>query len=112
MAFSAIPFSASTDGRPVLVATTADPGTTIHTAQASATLFDKVEASASNIDTIDHVITMEWGSNAASDLVIVTVPAKSTIPLPAVYLRNSLPLKIFADLANKVLIAGRVIRSA
>lgn len=112
MAFSAIPLSASTDGRPILISTIADPGNTIHTSQASATFFDEVQAVASNNDTIAHKITLEWGSNTASDLVIVTVPAGQSIPLPSVFLRNALVLKIFADLANKVLIAGRVIRSA
>ncbi len=109
MAYSQTPFSASTNGQPILVAATADPGTLIHTSQATTTFLDEIQFSAWNIDTVDHVITLEVGGNAAQNLVKMTIPAGQGIPIPPVFLQNALTLKIYADLANKVIIVGRVI---
>lgn len=105
--------SGSTDGRPVKVAATAiGSGTTIHTAQSSATLFDYITLYASNPDTADHVLTLGWGGTTdPDDLIVLTIPSKSglvlvTYKLP---LRNSLVVKAAADSANKIVLTGRVI---
>ena len=52
--------SASTNGRPVAVAATSSPGTTIHTAAAGTTSIDYVTGDAGNIDTVARDVTLEW----------------------------------------------------
>ena len=102
------PLSASTDGRGIKVVQTATAGTTIHTAQASATLVDVVTLIAYNSDTVTRRLTLEWGgATAPDDNLVFDIPAKSTVPLVVdLLLRNSLVLKAFADAANVVAIFG------
>lgn len=108
MAFSLGKLSGSTDGRPIAVAATASPGTTIHTAQASATLFDVVELTASNIDTVDRELTLEVGGTTTADQQKYTIPAKTTISLGSMIIRNSLLIRAFGAAASIINIRGRV----
>ena len=66
--------SASTDGRSVPVVATATAGTTIHTGSSTATDYDEIFIDAVNIDTMARVLTIEWGSAAVGDNVVVTIP--------------------------------------
>ena len=87
-------------------------GTTIHTAQASATLFDYITLYASNPDTSDHVLTLGWGGTTdPDDLIVQTITAKSGLVLVAykLPLRNSLVVKAAADTGDKIVLTGRVI---
>lgn len=52
----------STNGRPIPVAATATPGTTIHTAGASG--FEKVWLYATNVTALDATLTIEWGGTS------------------------------------------------
>jgi hypothetical protein len=106
--YTKVKLSGSTDGRPVAVAATATPGTTIHTAHATA--LDEILLVASNIDTSDRDLTIEHGGTATSDNLKITIPAQSIVELPAFVLTNSLVLKAFASSANKINIAGAVNR--
>lgn len=102
--------SGSTDGRQIKVAASATPGTTIHTANATAK--DEIWLWGSNPDTVDYDVTLEWGGTSnPDDLKKITVPAKSVVPLVAgELLTNSLVVKAFGSTANKVLIGGFVNR--
>ena len=106
--YSKVKLSGSTDGRPVAVSATSSPGTTIHTAHATAS--DEILLVASNIDTSDRDLTLEHGGTSTSDDLVITIPAKSIVELPALLLTNSLVLKAFGSSANKINIAGAVNR--
>ena len=61
--FSKVELSGSTDGRMILVAQTATPGTLIHTANAvtGADNYDEVWLWAVNSDATNRKLTIEWG---------------------------------------------------
>jgi hypothetical protein len=114
--FTRVLLSGSTDGKPIKVAATGTPGTTIHTAAASPTL-DHVYALVTNTDTVDRDLTIEFGGTTDPDHLIakaVPIPAKShDFPiLIGQPLTNSLAIKAFASSANKLLITGWVDRHA
>jgi hypothetical protein len=114
--FSKLTLSGSTDGRPVKIAQTATPGTTIHTASATATTFDEVWLYAMNTDTSARKLTIEWGSTSSpDDLIELTVAAESGLVLvvPGLVLKgNATPLVVraFAATTNVVTILGYVNR--
>jgi hypothetical protein len=105
--------SGSTNGRQIKVAATATPGTTIHTAHATA--YDEVWLWAVNSDTTARKLTIEYGGTTApDDLIEVTVPAEGGLMLvvPGWVLTNSLVVKAFCASANVVTIGGFVNRIA
>jgi hypothetical protein len=109
--FSKIVLSGSTDGRGVLIAATATPGTTVHTASATATDYDEVWLYAQNTDTTARKLTVEWGGTGAGDIFEITIPAESGLTLvsPGLVLKgNATPLVVtaFADTTNVVAIYG------
>jgi hypothetical protein len=102
--------SGSTNGRGIKVAATATPGTTIHTAHASA--LDEVWLWAYNSDTVPRALTIEFGGTTSpDDLIKVTLPAASgglvTI-VPGMVLQNGLTIRAFAAAANVVVVNGYV----
>lgn len=105
--------SGSTNGRQIKVAATATPGTTIHTAHATA--YDEVWLWAVNSDTTARKLTIEFGGTTApDDLIEVTVPAEAGLMLivPGWVLTSSLVVKAFCASANVVTIGGFVNRIA
>jgi hypothetical protein len=102
----------STDGKGIKITTTATAGNTIHTADAAAK--DEIFAFASNLDTVDRTVTVEWGGATDPDDLLVkalVVPPKSMVALvPGLILTNSKVMKVFADAANKIIISGFVNR--
>ena len=109
MTFAKAELSGSTDGRPIAVAATTSPGTTIHTAGAVTgdNNYDELHLDAANIDTVDHVLTLEWGGTSASDQIVFKVPAQSTVTVAdGLVLQNALLVKAFADTASKINLAG------
>ena len=105
--------SASTDGRGIKVVATASTGTTIHTALLGTTLgsFDEVWLWAYNSDTVDRLLTIEFGGTTApDDNVKVTIPTQSGLQLviPGLILQNSKVVTAFAAAANVVTIQGFV----
>jgi hypothetical protein len=110
MPITKVKFSASTDFKQVKVVASASPGTTIHTAHATAQ--DEIWAWASNPDSVDYDLTVEWGGTTdPDDRKTFTVPAKSVIPIVfGEILTNSLLMKAFGSAANKILINGFVNR--
>lgn len=109
--------SASTNGRPIKVAATASAGTTIHTAVSGTSSYDEIWLWATNTDSAERTITVEWGGTSNPDDRIVnayTLPANSSpiALIEGVCLQNSLIVKAFASSANVVLITGHVNRIA
>ena len=114
--FSKIVLSGSTDGRAIKVAATATPGTTIHTASATATDYDEIWLYAQNTDTTARKLTIEWGGTSSpDDLIEITIPAESglTLVAPGLVLKgNATPLVVsaFAATADVVTVHGYVNR--
>jgi hypothetical protein len=113
--YSRVLLSGSTNGKPIKVAATATPGTTIHTAIAGTAAFDEVYLWVTNTDTNPITLTIEWGGTTDPDQLIcktVTIPASSgpTILIPGLNLQNGLVIGAFASVANKLLISGYVNR--
>lgn len=106
--------SESTDGRSILVIATASAGTLIHTGPSVATILQEVWLYASNPDTTQHTLTIQWGGTASpGDSIVLYLPAQSglTIVSPGLMLKgNTTPLVIraFADTASKVTLNGYV----
>lgn len=104
--------SGSTNGRPIKVVATATAGTTIHTAHASAK--DEVYMFATNTDSVERDLTVEFGGvTSPDDLLKFKVPAGETILVVAgVPLSGGLLARAFASAANVINITGYVNRIA
>lgn len=105
--------SGSTDGKPVLVATTSTPGTLIHTAVAGTTAntWDEIWAWLQNNHTASVVVTIEFGGATAPDQnIIQTIPSKSGLALaiPGLILDNGATVKVFAATNNVITVSGYV----
>ena len=74
--FSAIIFSGSTNGRPVLADAVASPGTTIHTVSTATGTLEEVYLDAFNTATADRKLTVEFGSTATTSHLYATVPTQ------------------------------------
>ena len=104
--------SGSTYGQPISVAATGTPGTTIHTTGTSATTIDEIWLYATNNDTFERNLTIEYGSGSIS----LAIPSKSglSIVLAGLVLTGSgsagTVVKAFGSAANQILITGYVNR--
>jgi hypothetical protein len=108
-----VKLSGSTDGKQIKVAASATPGTTIHTAHATA--LDEIWLWASNPDaTTPYDLTIEWGGTSSpDDQKVFTIPPKFDVPIvKGLLLTNSLVVKAFGSSANKICISGFVNRIA
>lgn len=102
--------SGSTDGKPVKIVATATAGTLWHTADPTAK--DEIYLYLTNTDTVDRLVTVEFGGATAPDWnVVFTVPTKDTIlAVPGIPLTNSTTVKAFAAAANVVNMFGYINR--
>ena len=106
--------SGSTDGRPVKVVATASAGTTIHTAVTTVTTpgaFDEIWLWAVNSDTVDRLLTIQFGGTTSpDDSIQYTVPAQDGLHLvvPGLVLQNTTIVRAFAAAANVILLSGFV----
>lgn len=118
---SEVLLSGSTGGRPIKVAATATPGTTVHATGASATIIDNVYLWAHNSDSSDRTLTIEFGGTTDPDDLIVkqiTIPSR-VAPMPVL---SGQPLiaassgartvAAFASAANVVTLTGYVVRNS
>lgn len=111
--YSKLKFSGSTDGRPILIAATATPGTTIHTAHA--TDLDEVWLWVSNTSTNDTALTVQWGGTTNPNDHLVTaynIPANSQ-PIPiavGIPVTGSVLVRAFCTNANVAVVTGFVNR--
>jgi len=103
--------SGSTDGQMIKVAATSTPGTTIHTAHATAK--DEIHIWAVNSDTVARKLTIEFGgATPPDDTIELTIQPEAGLLLvvPGLPLTNSKVVKAFAASADKILIGGYVNR--
>jgi hypothetical protein len=110
--FSKIPLSGSTNGKGILVAETATPGTLIHTAISGTSSFDEVWLYCQNTSTSSVALDIEYGGTATADLVEITIPGESGLVLvvPGLFLNNSQVVGAFAATANVISIHGYINR--
>lgn len=110
--FSKIPLSGSTNGKGILVAATATPGTLIHTAVSGTTSFDEVWLYCQNTSTSSVALDVEFGGTATADLIEITIPGESGLVLvvPGLFLNNSLVVRAWAGTTNVLAIHGYVNR--
>ena len=115
-----IPFSGSTQGKPIKVVQTATLGTTIHATGTGLypTVFDAVYMLAYNGHTADVLLTVEFGGATVPDQnLITTVPFKSglTLLIDGQPLAGNgsaaLTISAFAATANVITIWGYVMRT-
>lgn len=102
----------STNGRGIVVVAVGTLGTLIHTSVSSALdgTYHEVYLYAQNNDTVDRTLTVEWGSAATGDNIIINVPTKAglIIVAPGLLLANSLVITAFASAASVITIHGFV----
>ena len=114
--FSKQILSGSTDGEAILVAATATPGTTIHTASTTTTTLDEVWLYAVNTSAADVKLTVEWAeATAPNGNIEYTVKAENGLYLivPGLILKGNataLVVKAFAATTNVITIHGYVNR--
>ena len=109
--FSKHILSGSTDGRGVKVVATASSGTTIHTANASAT--DEIWLYAYNSDSSSRLLTIQYGGTSSpdDDIKITLQPQVGLIlVIPGLILTNSSVVRAYASAANVITISGYVNR--
>ena len=110
--FSKLPLSGSTNGKAVLVAATATPGTLIHTAVSGTSSFDEVWLYCQNTSTSSVALDIEYGGTATADLIEITIPGESGLVLvvPGLFLNNGLIVRAWAATTNVLSIHGYVNR--
>ncbi len=110
MSYTRRPLSGAADGKGIKVVAVASAGTTIHTAQANATLVDVITLYATNTDTSTRRLTLQWGgTTSVDDDLIFDIPSKTTVPVVVdLILRNSLIVKAYCDVANVITLHGFV----
>ena len=80
--FTKILLSGSTGGRPIKVAASGTPGTTIHTTQASSGVVDEIWLYATNTSSAAVNLTIELGGTTdPDDRIIVGIPSRSGLSL-------------------------------
>jgi hypothetical protein len=115
--FTKILLSGSTGGRPIKVAASGTPGTTIHTTQASSGVIDEVWLYANNTSTTQVTLTIEMGGTTSpDDQIVVAIPSKSglSLVLPGCVLSgdgsSGRVLRAFAGTSNIVNLIGYINR--
>lgn len=114
--FSKTILSNSTDGRAILIAQTATPGTLIHTGSTNAAVLDEIWLYATNTSTSAVKLTVEWGAaTAPNDLIEVTVAPESGLVVVSSGLlikgnATALIVRAFAATTNVITIHGFVNR--
>lgn len=106
--------SASTNGKRILVAATATPGTTIHTATNTSGELDWVTLYAHNDHTSILTLTVEFGGTTSPDDVVretLLSQAGDVLIIAGLPLRGGLVIKAFASVANKVTLSGFIERA-
>lgn len=104
--------SGSTNGKQIKVVATSTPGTTIHTAIAGTSSWDRIFLWAVNSGADPVKLTLEWGEATAPDgnIEIWLQPEVGYVFLmDGMPLQNGLVVKAFADAANVILIGGYVL---
>lgn len=113
--FNRLLLSGSTNGREIIVAATATPGTAVHTAVAGGVAFDELYLWASNVTGAPAALTLEWGGvlDPGDHMVkSYSIPANSP-PIPIAtgqVLNGGLLVKAFSSVASAINLSGFVNR--
>ena len=113
---SKLALSASTDGRPIEVATNSSAGTTIHTGPSVAADFDEIWLWATNNNTTAETLVLQWGGTTSTDdnMLSVIQPNETVLVSPGWIIKGNastaLIVKAYSTTANKVSIIGYVNR--
>ncbi len=111
--FTKTRLSGGTDGRSILVTATATAGTLIHTAHATAN--DEIWLYATNTDSTDKKLTIEFGGTTSpNDLIEQTITTEGGLILivPGLLVTNSVVVRAFAETGSVITINGFVNRIA
>ena len=110
--YTKLPLSGSTNGKPIAIAATSTPGTTIHTAQSGTSGIDEIWLYVVNSTTSNVKLTLEFGGTTTAENIEVTVVAESGLLLvtPGLILNNSQIVRAFAGTTNVLNIVGYVNR--
>lgn len=114
--FDKLTLSGSTDGKGIKVGATATPGTTIHTASATATTYDEIWLYAVNTSATAVKLTVEWGGTASPDdhIEVTVQPEAGLVTIaPGLPIKgNATPLVVraFAATTNVISVHGFVNR--
>ncbi len=106
-----LPFSGSADGQGIKVAATTSPGTTVHTAHATAT--DEVWLWCVNSSTLSVKLTVQFGGTTDPDDAIegmIVGESGLFLIVPGLVLSNSKVVRAFAGTANVLAVHGYVNR--
>ena len=112
--FTKLLLSGSTDGKSVMIAATASPGTIVHTGPTDPTTIDEIWLYGVGSSGTDMPVTLEWGGVATpNDHIAYTVTSQTGLHLlaPGIPLKgNSTPLIIraFTNGASHVNLYGYV----
>lgn len=105
--------SGSTNGRQILIAGIATPGTLVHTAVNSIVDMDELWIYATNNHIASLGLTLEFGGVVSpNDLIQMSIPSKTGLYLivPGFILNNNLVVRAFAESANLISLSGWVNR--
>lgn len=112
-----IPLSASSGGTGVRLVATSSAGTIVHATGTSSTTIDEVWMWATNTDTVDRKLTIEFGGTTSPDHHIeITIPAESGLVqvMPGIPLTGTgvatREIKAFAAAGNVIMLYGFVHR--
>ena len=104
--------SGSTNGKQILITATANgSAVTIHTAVSGTSNFDEIWLYAYNDDTTDATLLVLWGGTTEPDnLMRFTLPSRAGryLCIDGALLQNSLVVKAYASIANKITVDGFV----
>lgn len=111
--FTKVLLTESVDGRGILVADTATPGTLIHFPGTGTAARDEIWLYAVNTAGSDKKLTVEFGGvGAPDDNIELTLAAESGLYLviPGLVLQNCAPVRAFCETADVAVIHGFVNR--
>ena len=108
--------SGSSQGKPIQVSATGSSGTAIHTTPTSSTVIDEIWLYATNNDTIQRNLTIEYGATGSASEISVAIPSKSGLSLVLTGLIltgdgvNSSNVTAYASATNVISLMGYVNR--
>lgn len=113
--YDRILLSGSTSGKPILVAASSSPGTTIHTAVAGSADIDEIYLWATNTHTAAVTLSIQWGGTTdPNDYICKALsldPSSEPFPIATGFqLNGGLLVKAFGGSANLITITGYVNR--
>lgn len=106
--------SGSTSGKPIPVAATATPGTTIHTAISSSDALDEIWLWATNVTGSAATLTLEWGGTTDPGnhaMKAISIPPYTRLQIiDGQLLNGGLVVKAFSGTASAINLTGYVHR--